>query len=277
MLTVKTWEELGITDNFMFKKVMGKPEICRAFLSRVLGVRIDAVSYPQAEKEIENGVAAKSVRLDVYAEAGNRVFDIEMQATDRKKDPLGLRARYYQSAIDQELLGKGEDYAKLRESYIIFICTFDPCGLGLSRYTFRSRCDERPGLTLADKAVKVFLYTEGDAAGLDAELAGFLRYAAGNPAKGCLAADVAAEVENVRANGKAKEEFMTLAMEIKHHVEMEKDNWLAEGRAEGRAEGKAEGKAEVALKLVQLGLPIAQIAEATGLPAEQIKSLRNEQ
>ncbi len=74
---------------------------------------------------------------------------------------------------------------------------------------------------------------------------------------------------------------MTLAMEIKHHVEMEKDNWLAEGRAEGRtegrAEGKAEGKAEVALKLVQLGLPIAQIAEATGLPAEQIKSLRNGQ
>ncbi|MBO5491189.1 MAG: hypothetical protein J5960_07185, partial [Desulfovibrio sp.] len=107
--------------------------------------------------------------------------------------------------------------------------------------------------------------------------AGFLRYAAGNPAKGSLAAGVAAEVERVRANGKAKEEFMTLAMEIKHHVEMEKDNWLAEGRAEGRTEGRAEGKAEVALKLVQLGLPIAQIAEATGLPAEQIKSLRNGQ
>ena len=77
---------------------------------------------------------------------------------------------------------------------------------------------------------------------------------------------------------------MTLAMEIRHHVEMEKNNWLAEGRNEGRAEGlaegrnegRAEGRAEGALNLIQLGLSVEQIARATGIPVEQIKDFKND-
>ena len=48
----------------------------------------------------------------------------------------------------------------------------------------------------------------------------------------------------------------------------------AEGKAEGRAEGRAEGKAEVARKLLTIGLSIEQIAEATGLTADEIRALR---
>lgn len=53
------------------------------------------------------------------------------------------------------------------------------------------------------------------------------------------------------------------------------------GRAEGRAEGKAEGRAEGELKkakaiarnLKKAGLPIAEIATATGLSTDEISSL----
>ena len=55
----------------------------------------------------------------------------------------------------------------------------------------------------------------------------------------------------------------------------------AEGRAEGEAKGRAEGEAartrEVAQNLLHLGLPIAQIAAATGLSATEIEALRTVQ
>ena len=38
----------------------------------------------------------------------------------------------------------------------IFICTFDPFGLGLSQYTFRERCDEKNSLLLGDGTAKYF-------------------------------------------------------------------------------------------------------------------------
>ena len=52
---------------------------------------------------------------------------------------------------------------------------------------------------------------------------------------------------------------------------------LAEGRIEGHAEGRTEGRTEAinetARKLKALGIPLAQIAEATGILPEQIESL----
>lgn len=36
---------------------------------------------------------------------------------------------YYSSLCDIDQLGKGDDYNKLKDTYIIFICTFDLFGL----------------------------------------------------------------------------------------------------------------------------------------------------
>ena len=53
-----------------------------------------------------------------------------------------------------------------------------------------------------------------------------------------------------------------------------------EGRAEGLEEGRAEGRAElaekikdVAKKLKEMGLPIAQIVQASGLPEDVVEGL----
>ena len=56
---------------------------------------------------------------------------------------------------------------------------------------------------------------------------------------------------------------------------------LEEGRAEGRVEGRAEGlvegmekgKMEVARQMKKMGLSIAQIVQASGLPEEVVKGL----
>ena len=38
---------------------------------------------------------------------------------------LGKRSRYYQANMDLDCLKEGEDYAKLKKCYVIFLCTFD--------------------------------------------------------------------------------------------------------------------------------------------------------
>ena len=63
------------------------------------------------------------------------------------------------------------------------------------------------------------------------------------------------------------------AWHISNEIEDAKDEGRAEGRVEGRAEGRAEGKAEIAKKLKAINLPLAQIAEVTGLTMEAIEQL----
>ena len=47
----------------------------------------------------------------------------------------------------------------------------------------------------------------------------------------------------------------------------------AEGREEGRAEGLEEGKMEVARQMKKMGLSVAQIVQASGLPEDVVEGL----
>ena len=49
---------------------------------------------------------------------------------------------------------------------------------------------------------------------------------------------------------------------------------MAEGKAEGKAEGLVEGRLEVAKAMLEIGMPIGQILQLTGLTEKQVKALR---
>ncbi len=51
----------------------------------------------------------------------------------------------------------------------------------------------------------------------------------------------------------------------------------AEGLAEGRQEGRVAATQEIALRFLDMGIPVEQVAIATGLPEETVKGLRNSQ
>ena len=245
MRLFKPWEDLTIKDNFPFQKVMRDEALCRRLLECLLGIRVDKITFPQTEKSIDTDILAKSIRLDVYVEDDSgRVFDIEMQAANMEDDELALRTRYYQSMIDQSILEKGQSYGMLRESYIIFVCAFDPFGLDLRRYTFRNRCDERPDLALSDRAVRIFLNARGRRGEEGPDVQGFLDYIDTNRATEGFAAELASAVERMKADGEERKRYMTLAMDLQRYTERNRDRWIAEGRAEGIAEGEARGKAE---------------------------------
>ena len=139
------WEKLGISNDFMFGKVMQDPELCKGLLQRILpDMGIDRVEYPQLQKGIRPDADAKSVRLDVYVEDGKgTAYDMEMQVAAGTELPK--RARYYQGMIDLQLIDRGQSYRRLKPGYIIFICLEDPFGKGRHRYTFVNVCTEDMG------------------------------------------------------------------------------------------------------------------------------------
>ena len=266
MKRIKPWEELTIRDNFLFLKVMRNETLCRRLLELLLGISIRSIGFPETEKTIDTGVSAKSVRLDVYVEdSEGRAFDVEMQAEDMQQGELPLRARYYQSMIDQGLLEKGQIYTDLRESFVIFICDFDPFQLGLRRYTFRNRCDEDRELVLKDRATRIFLNARGTIGDESPDVRAFLDYVRTNSATGGFATEIAAEVNRVKASSVAKREYMTLAMEIQRQIAQEKDKWFAEG--------EATRSRTIALRLLQGGMPMEQVAAYTDLTADQVREL----
>ena len=55
-----------------------------------------------------------------------------------------------------------------------------------------------------------------------------------------------------------------------------KEEGLAEGREEGLAEGKTEERLEIAKKMLEMGLSVEQITEATGLSEEEVLKLKSE-
>ena len=121
---MKRYDQLEITDSFMFAKVMSDKEICKATLEQILNIKIRDIKYLDYEETIQVAPGAKGVRLDIYVEDDkNTVFNLEMQTTSYAELPK--RSRYYQDVIDLNIIEKGDTYDILGVSYVIFICTFD--------------------------------------------------------------------------------------------------------------------------------------------------------
>lgn len=113
-MILKKFEELTISDNFMFQKVMQDADICKDFIEKLLHINIKTVNYIESEKSIVLGNKSKGIRLDVYVETNDgRIIDIEMQTSKENQD-FGKRTRYYQGLIDLNTLNKGESYRKLK-------------------------------------------------------------------------------------------------------------------------------------------------------------------
>lgn len=67
----KSWEEIGLSNDFLFGKVMRNPKLCKELLERILPeLKIEYMEYPELQKPIKEDVDARSVRLDVYVRDG---------------------------------------------------------------------------------------------------------------------------------------------------------------------------------------------------------------
>lgn len=157
----KRIEELEIWDDFMFGAVMSNKELCKHLLEIILQKKIKDIRYTELQKTIDLQYDAKSIRLDVYVEDDlDSVYNIEIQTTDEKNLPK--RSRFYQGMIDLNILNKGESYNKLKKSYVIFICNYDPFRKGRCFYRFENVCVDDPSLKLKDDSVKIMINPYGN-------------------------------------------------------------------------------------------------------------------
>lgn len=206
----KKWESLQIKNDYIFSKVMRDKEICIALLEKLLKLKIEDIVYLEEEKTINIEYAAKSVRLDVYVEGGNRAFNLEMQATSQSERPY--RSRYYQGLIDLNSIEKGEDYDELKESYVIFICTFDPFEKGLAQYTFENLCEEDTTIRLKDGTKKIFFNSKNYAKAESEDVREFLRYVNGEKSDNPFVRIIDNKVAKVKSSKEWRREYMTLMM-----------------------------------------------------------------
>lgn len=241
----KTLKELTLKDDFMFGAVMSDENNCRRLLELVLGFPIDRVEISR-EKSIIYRPEYKGVRLDMYAKDGNNThYNVEMQAV--MKAGLGRRSRYYHSHIDMDLLLSGKDYSELPNTYVIFICDFDPFGQSKYRYAFRNRCAESPEADLQDGSETIFLNTMGNnREEVSDKLVKFLNYVRADLEESQKDFDddfirsLQENVAYIKKSRRMEEQYMLMSLLLKEA----EDEARAEGRMEGLAEGRMEGLAE---------------------------------
>lgn len=239
----KRLQDLTIKDNFMFGAVMSIEENCIAFLEMVLGFPIEKVVVSKKRSMIYHP-EYRGVRLDIYARDEKHThYNVEMQA--RRQADLGKRSRYYHSQIDVECLEKGLPYEELPNTFVIFICDFDPFGCGLYYYSFQNECQEDTRAKLCDGNKTIFLSTKGkNKEQMPQSLVKFLKF---------VEADLAESEEDF--DDELVKQFQTSIRKIKTSREMGErymlfEELLKEERQEGLAQGRQENAREYILEVL---------------------------
>ena len=251
----KSLQELTFKDNFMFGAVLLDPENCRGLLERCIGTKIERVEVSK-EKSIVYNPEFKGVRLDAYAKDEKRTrYNVEMQILP--KPALKKRARYYNGQIDMEILLAGASYGELPDTYVIFICDFDPFDKGKYRYTKQSICKEVPELAMGDGAHTIFLSTKGtNDEEVPEELVKLLKFVGAQPSES------EKDFEDAfvkRLQNSIREVKASREMGARHMIFQE---MLQEQRAEGRAEGDRNRLVKQIKKKLEKNMSSDAIAEA---------------
>ncbi|WP_049945429.1 Rpn family recombination-promoting nuclease/putative transposase [Butyrivibrio sp. AC2005] len=238
----QNYEELTITNNFIFCKVMqSNPNLCKQLVELIINRKISHMVAVNSEQTIEITPDGKGIRLDVYFEDdGSTMYDIEMQVESNKN--LARRSRFYQNIMDSQALGKNSDYIELMDSYVIFICPFNILPeYGYHLYHFRPRADEDSSIILDDGTSRIFVCAKGNRDDVSVEMKDFLDYLSGKLAGSQLTSQLDDAVKLARLNQKWRTEYMLSKIDIdvmkgeyerelakKDAALAEKDNALAE-------------------------------------------------
>lgn len=240
ILEIEDWNSLTITNRFMFYKVFTTyPDACKRMLEILLGIKIAKIEYPKGERVFEIDYDAHSVRLDIFTQDKNHLYDIEMQV--ESEEDLPERARYYQGIMDSASLKPGEPYKNLKDSIVIFICLSDPFGRGEAKYEFENLDVKNGKSKLGDRTKKIFFnVAKYDKITDDEELRTLLGYFSASKTDSVFTASLEKLVKIARHNEQWRQTYMTLER-WKYYTERE---GIRKGIQTGILQGIQQQKAE---------------------------------
>ena len=209
MAGFKPLSEQTLMNNYVFSMVMREPKRIKPLLEYNLGKKIKSVRMIEPERTMKEKFESKGIRLDLYVEdIDGVVYDVEVQTTDQKNLPR--RMRYYQGMLDITFFPAGADYNKMRKSYVIFICNFDPYGEERYIYTFQNRCDQNYELLFDDDAIKVVVNTKGTKGEISPELKEAIIYLDREEVTGPYSKELDDAVNELKSNEERGQEYMML-------------------------------------------------------------------
>ena len=259
------------TNDFIFALVMRDPDICKGIAELIISdeeigeVKIAASENSSPDKKNEKdeleialqayldfGKDMRGVRFDAYVKTADKWIDIEMQTTN--KHDLEKRSRYYHALMDTDCLEKGGRFKDLKNTYVVFICTFDYLGLGEPMYVVESYI-RKNDLHFNDGTSKILLN----------KLRSFYEYI-NDPTK--VGSELIESIDE-RVQKYNTPEWRERLVTLEYMIAEAKE----EGIAEGEASGRAAEKIEMARAMKNDKEPIDIIMKYTVLSKEEIEKI----
>ena len=166
---------------------------------------------------------------------------------------------------------------------VIFVCTFDPFGLGRHFYSFENICIEDHDLSLNDGTKKIMLNTKGILDDISPDLKRLLDFIDGAKPADDFTRDLDSAVKNARLSTKWRVEYMNLqlAFQEKYREGLKvgekrgEERGLKLGEERGLKLGELAEKKETARRMLSDGkLSIEEVSLYSGLSVEEIKDLK---
>ena len=130
----KLVDDMTLFDDDLMSHVFDKNiEATELVLRIILGQDIKVISV-DGQDELKNPiVGGRDITLDVHAiDSHGKEIDIEVQGNSQ--GAAVERARFHSSMVDARMLKAGEEFKKLKDSYVIFIYKNDKFREGLPMY-----------------------------------------------------------------------------------------------------------------------------------------------
>ena len=281
--------DIPLENDAMFAEVMRRKDACIGLLETIFeGRRIRDIVYEddfyiEPQKNIIFDPGNKSIRLDVYFEDEDAVYDIELQKVKRWN--LAKRSRMYSSMMDANMLDKGLEYDALKKSYVIFVCMFDVFGKGMKSYRFRTMCENVQGLPLDDGRYIIVVNTKGSAGDSTEDMDAFFRYlnggiksiGTGEHSGNRFVEKLDRYVLDINGDEDWRQGYMKYELNLIEKYKDGKAEGINEGRAEGISIGRAEGEANATGRMVKgfksLGLSDEDIAKGASISVEEVRNI----
>lgn len=248
---LKRIQSLRLIDNdFMNICFDGYKKGAELLLKIILGRDDLKVSDVKTQKQL-NSLNGRSVWLDIYAtDSTGSKYDIEIQRASKGANPK--RARYHSSMVDSAMLKEGEDFAHLRENYVVFITEKDVIGTNKPIYHI-DRVILEDNIQFEDG--EHIIYVNGS-------------IRAKNTALGKLMSDFfCTEAKDMY--------YKELSDRVRHYKETEKGvDDMCDILDEMKNEARTKTMIETAQKMIKDGeLTMEKIAEYSGLSLEKVREL----
>ena len=188
-----------------------------------------------------------------------------MQTTN--KNNLIERSRYYLSLSDTENLKPGEEYNKVKNTYIIFICDYDLFNKGEAKYIVREHIEKENGEFILDTNynggyAKIYLNLKADLSRIQSRnLKDLIQYMNMGIPSSKLTKELDEEVKKIKNSSIERRKYMTL----QYYFEQEHEK------------GKEENAKEIAIKLLKRGKDtVKEISKLTSLSIKEINELKKQ-